>query len=97
MTTITSMNPPAQSEVRRVMTNMITEKGQSLDTGICREGHIGLTWENLVDFCDEISPKDQKGIIDTLTKIDFNNGDVFHFLNYLVDGMCQYTEKQMFG
>jgi hypothetical protein len=71
------------------LTALITEKGRSTDDGIVREGHFGLTWQNLIEFCEAISPQDRKKIINTCTKIDFMNGDVFHFLNYLVDGMIQ--------
>ena len=70
--------------IRTYLTNLITEKGQTVDTAVERDGHIGLTWENLIEFCEQVNPKDQEKIIETCTKIDFNNGDVFHFLNYLV-------------
>jgi hypothetical protein len=84
---MTEFNTVEQSEIKRVMTNMIVEKGQRLDASVERDGHIGLTWENLVDFCEQVSPSDQAAIIEMLTKIDFNNGDVFHYLNFLMDGM----------
>tara|TARA_R110001583_G_scaffold88876_4_gene230012 strand:- start:4815 stop:5033 length:219 start_codon:yes stop_codon:yes gene_type:complete len=63
--------------------------GQSLHSDVVREGHIGLTWNNLVDFCEQTSPVDQRKLITTITEIDLANGDVIHFLNYLVDGMIK--------
>jgi hypothetical protein len=71
------------------LTNLITEKGHSTDDAVVREGHFGLTWQNLIEFCESVNPQDKQQIITTCTKIDFLNGDVFHFLNYLVDGMIQ--------
>ena len=81
------------SEINNVLTNMITEKGQSVYTEVVRDGHFGLTWQHLIEFCDQISPVDQQNIINTITKIDFYNGDVFHFLNYLVDGMILSLQR----
>jgi hypothetical protein len=71
------------------LTNLITEKGQDIYAEVEREGHFGLTWKHLIDFCEQINPKDQSKIIENCTIIDFKNGDVFHFLNFLIDGMIK--------
>lgn len=84
------------SDIKTYLTNLITEKGHSVDESVEREGHIGLTWENLIEFCEQIAPEDQEKIIETCTKIDFKHGDVFHFLNYLIDGMIKSMNLELF-
>ena len=78
-----------ERNIKTYLTALITEKGFSVDSTLNREGHIGLTWENLIEFCEQLSESDQEKIIDTCTEIDFFNRDVFHYLNFLVDGMIQ--------
>jgi hypothetical protein len=74
--------------MRTYLNNLITEKGTSLDSTINLDGHFGLTYEMLVDFiCDAKDYHSQ--IKTTLTKIDFMNGDVFHYLNHLAEGMVK--------
>ena len=68
------------------LTKLIEEKGKSLDDEIALEGHFSLTYEMLVDFI-ESAKEYHKQIRDTLVKIDFKNGDVFHYLNHLAAGM----------
>lgn len=70
------------------LTALITEKGVSIDAEIKKEGHIGLTWNHLIQFVESM-PEYHDTIRQTLVKIDFLNGDVFHYLNYLVDGMIK--------
>ena len=74
--------------MRKYLTNLITEKGSSLDATINLDGHFGLTYGMLVDFiCDA---KDyHKQIRTTLVRIDFKNGDVFHYLDHLAAGMVK--------
>jgi hypothetical protein len=57
------------------LTTLIEEKGTDLHDEIGLDGHIGLTWAMLVDFKT------------MLVKIDFLNGDVFHYLRHLAEGM----------
>lgn len=74
--------------MRAYLTNLITEKGRELDDEIQIEGHIGLTWEMLIDFiCQPELSGHHKAIRDTLVKIDFLNGDVLHYLTHLAKGM----------
>lgn len=48
---------------------------------------IGLYWSDLADFVANMPTTIQKQIENTMTKIDFNNGDYQDYLNYLVKGM----------
>lgn len=74
--------------MRTYLNNLITEKGQNLDSTINLDGHFGLTYGMLVDFiCDAKDYHSQ--IRTTLVKIDFMNGDVFHYLNHLAEGMVK--------
>lgn len=78
--------------MREYLENLITEKGKDLDSTIKLDGHIGLTYQMLVDFICEM--KDYHEIIrKTLVKIDFLNGDVFHYLNHLASGMVSISSK----
>ena len=74
--------------MRTYLTTLIEEKGKSLDTEIQLEGHFGLTYQMLVDFIVD-AKEYHKQIRMTLVKIDFHNGDVFHYLNHLSEGMVK--------
>lgn len=81
--------------ITQYLTALIEEKGKSLDTEIKVEGHIGLTYQNLVEFIEQVPAQMQKQIRATLIKIDFHNGDVFHYLNHLGEGMAKQVEDNM--
>ena len=75
-------------DMRTYLTNLITEKGTDLEATIQLDGHFGLTYEMLVDFiCSATEYHSQ--IKNTLVQIDFLNGDIFHYLNHLAQGMVQ--------
>lgn len=74
--------------MKNYLTTLIEEKGKSLDTELNIDGHIGLTYEMLVDFI-ESAPQYHAEIKNTLVKIDFMNGDVFHYLMHLANGMLK--------
>lgn len=74
--------------MKKYLTTLIEEKGRSIDDEIELEGHFGLTWEMLVDFIQS-APEYHGQIKDTLVKIDFANGDVFHYLTHLAEGMVK--------
>ena len=74
--------------MKTYLENLITEKGVDLDSEIKIDGHFGITYSMLVDFiCKQELYHNQ--IRTTLVKIDFMNGDVFHYLNYLANGMVK--------
>ncbi len=70
------------------LTNLIEEKGTSLEDTINLDGHFGLTYQMLVDFLGTMESY-HATIRATLVKIDFMNGDIFHYLNHLAKGMVQ--------
>ena len=70
------------------LTQLITEKGTDLEDTINLDGHIGLTYQMLVDFVCSV-PEYHKEIRKTLVKIDFANDDVFHYLKHLAQGMVK--------
>ena len=75
-------------DIRNYITTLIEEKGKSTQSEINIEGHIGLTYEMLIDYIVEF-PQYHNQIRTTLVKIDFHNGDVFHYLDYLAEGMVK--------
>ena len=74
--------------MKTYLTNLITEKGTDINTEIQLDGHFGLTYEMLIDYIVGATQYHNQ-IKTTLTKIDFLNGDVFHYLDYLANGMVK--------
>lgn len=73
--------------MRTYLENLITEKGVDLEADIGIEGHIGLTYQMLIDFIVSEAKPQHPQIRATLVKIDFLNGDVFDYLRHLARGM----------
>jgi hypothetical protein len=83
--------------MRKYLEALITEKGRSIHDdikGVKSEAYgdtygdiYGLTYDHLIDFIDA-QPAQHATIRKTLVEIDFKNGDVFHFLTYLANGMA---------
>ena len=67
--------------MKTYLTTLIEEKGQSIENEIKIDGHFGLTWEMLLDYIEQ-APQYHAQIKQTIVKIDFQNGDVFHYLTY---------------
>jgi hypothetical protein len=80
-----SLNVP----INTYITTLIEEKGHSVDEAIVLEGHYGLTWAMLIEKLTNDFPENHEEIHDKLTFIDFQNGDVFHFLTYLAKYFIQ--------
>lgn len=77
-------------EIGNYIATLITEKGRDPDASLGRDGHVNLSYRNLIEFVrHEAAEKDQKAIHNMLVEIDFNNGNVFHYLDFLVDGMIK--------
>ena len=70
------------------LTNLITEKGIDLDTEIKIKNNFGFTYKILIEYIITDNKANQKKIRNMLLRIDFNNGDVFHFLNHLATGLA---------
>ena len=76
--------------MKTYLKNLITEKGHDLDEELkADEGNINLTWHVVIEFICNLQSHIQADIRNKLVVIDFKNGDVFHFLNYIVDGMIK--------
>jgi hypothetical protein len=71
----------------RYFRTLLNEKGISLDTVLEVEGkEWGLNMipvEVVVEFMEGRDNATQKKMRDTLIKIDFQNGDVMHFIKYI--------------
>lgn len=81
-------NVISKQELTDYLTRLITEKGRDVEADLNREGHIGLCYQNLIEFIEgNCSESERSAIYHTLTMIDFKNGDVFHYLDHLVSGM----------
>jgi len=78
----------SQQSMKEYLTALITEKGRSINDDIVIDGHFGLEWHTLVDFIDK-APEYHEDIRTMLVKIDFANGDVFHYLTHLAKGMLK--------
>lgn len=77
-----------REQIRNYLINLIEEKGVEIEATINIDGHIGLTWLMLIDFIDTV-PEYHDEIRKTLVSIDFQNGDVFHYLKHLATGMVK--------
>ena len=79
-------------DMKNYLENLITEKGKDLeDEVITSDNHFGITFEVLIEYI--VAAKQyHKQIRMTLVKIDFKNGDVFHYLKYLANGMIAQYE-----
>lgn len=82
--------------MKRYLKTLIEEKGRDLDDEIKLNGHIGLTYGMLVDYIHE-AKEYHKTIRKTLVMIDFGNGDVFHYLDYLAEGMVEALGLNSYG
>jgi hypothetical protein len=72
--------------MKTYLETLITEKGVDLESNITIDGHFGITYQMLIDFISEAKDYHQQ-IKTTLVKIDFMNGDLFHYLQHLAVGM----------
>lgn len=81
----------AKESLTSYLTRLITEKGRDVEDIIQIEGQIGLTWKHLIDFLEEY-PEYHNNVIHTICCIDFKNGDVFHYLTHLANGMVKATQ-----
>ena len=78
-----------ETNMKNYLTTLIEEKGTSVKNEIAIQGHFGLTWEMLIDYIESTDSKTKAQIKTTLVKIDFLNGDIFHFLSYCANGMIK--------
>ena len=77
--------------MKRYLTDLLTEKGITGDISneMNVDGHFGLTYEMQIDFICEADLNTQATIRNTFVKIDFLNGDVKHYWDYITQGMLK--------
>lgn len=70
---------------------LLTEKGitNDIENDMNVDGHIGLTFKMQIDYIAAADAATQKTILNNFTKIDFLNGDVKHFWDYITTGMLK--------
>lgn len=68
---------------------MIVEKGIDTERNIEIDGHFGLTYSMLIDFLNGLPKNFKDQVKQKLVAIDFMNGDIFHFLKHLANGMVK--------
>lgn len=72
---------------------LLKEKGISVyNFLLIEEGHIGLTIEMLVDFIYSMPSNMITDIEKTFRQIDFNNGNVKEYIDFLANGMVECME-----
>lgn len=84
-----------QNHTKNYLVALLTEKGitNDIDNDMNVEGHINLTYRMQIDFICAESNTTQETIRKNFVKIDFLNGDVKHFWDYITAGMlkaCNY-------
>lgn len=80
--------------IHKYIKTLLKEKGISLNHTfeIESDGVFGnhyVPMEVLIEFIDSLSPTIQGQIKNKLVMIDFKNGNILHFLEYLSKGMVQ--------
>lgn len=76
--------------MKHYIERLLEEKNISLDTSILEnEGNMGLTVKSLVDFIYSMPKNIIRQVENTFRKIDFLNGDVMNYVNFLAKGMIQ--------
>ncbi len=74
--------------ITEYLETLISEKGRDIDGNLNIEGNI--TYRHLVDFINDVArDEDKRQIKANLVRIDFANGNVFHYLDHLVTGMIK--------
>ena len=73
---------------------LITEKGVDLDTVMTIEGHFGITYRMLINYIHQAKGCHKK-VKKNFIEIDFRNGNVFHYFNYLAKCMSMSVGTKM--
>ncbi len=78
--------------MRTYISRLVSEKGLNLEEVITVEGNSGTNFIPLGVVIEHIhicNDSEYKQIRNTLTKIDFHNGDVMHFFTYLAKAIAR--------
>ena len=81
------------------LTTLLSEKGISLDhvfeiKSDTLFGNHYVPMEVVIEFIGSLSKHTQNEIREVLVKIDFNNGNILHFIEYITKGMVQINFPQ---
>ena len=84
--------------IEKYLRTLLNEKGISEDYVFSFDtddfwGHHIIPMEVVIEFIDNLDPKTQKQIKDTLVMIDFKNGDILHYLEFITRKMIDYQFK----
>jgi hypothetical protein len=80
--------------IRNYLETLLTEKGITLNHTIEVKsnnifGNHFIPMEVVIEFIETLSTPVQEQIRKTLVKIDFMNGDVLHYFQFISEGMVQ--------
>jgi hypothetical protein len=77
--------------MKRYLADLLTEKGITNDiyNDMDIDGHIGLTYAMQIDFICSMPKAMQDKVRNNFVMIDFKNGDVKHFWDFLTTGMLK--------
>lgn len=78
--------------MKKYLTTLITEKGKSLEHIILKcedNGDFGVDYSMLVNFIASMPQDMHDAIKNMIVRIDFANGNVFHYLDHLAVGMME--------
>ena len=74
----------------KYLETLLEEKNISSEANLLEnDGHFGLKVKMLVDFIYSMPANIVKQIENTFRKIDFLNGDVMNYINFLAKGMVK--------
>ena len=73
--------------MKNYLETLLSEKGISTEREIELEGNFGFTIQMVIDYVCKTPKHTQKKIRDTFVQIDFRNGDVMHYINFLANGI----------
>ena len=85
-------------QLKDYLHTLLTEKGISdehiftIKSDSLYGNHI-VPLDVLIEFIENLDPITQGKIRETLVKIDFRNGSVLQYLEFLTKGMIQLTEN----
>ena len=75
-------------DIEEYILTLFDEKGYDLTEDVL-DGVFGLDIYAVAEYVANSNRGDQETIYDNFTKIDFANGDIFDFLEYIAEGMVK--------
>ena len=84
--------------MERYLRTLLKEKGISEDYVFTIDkddfwGHHIVQMEVVIEFISNLDPKTQNQIKETLVMIDFKNGDILHYLEFITSKMIDFQFK----